>query len=307
MQLCGYDRGMANDDRPILRLAHSPDPDDAFMWWPLFELGGKAAALETGRFRYKPVLSDIEALNQRAANDGDLEITAMSCAQYPHVKGRYAITACGSSMGTDYGPKLVARSATSLEQLRGANARIAVPGERTSAFAVLTMMLGKGNFQHEVIPFKEIIDVVARGDFEVGLVIHEGQLTYADAGLHLIEDVGRWWSQQENLPMPLGINCVRRDLEQLYGEGTLAEISAKLLESVRYALAHREQSIAYAMQYARDMTSDLADEFVELYVNDWTLDFGDVGRSAVQRFLNRCHEVGLTPDVAEVDFVAPAI
>lgn len=294
---------MATDDRPILRLAHSPDPDDAFMWWPLFELGGKPAALDTGRFRYEPVLSDIESLNQRAVSAGDLEITAMSCAQYPHVSRRYAITACGSSMGTDYGPKLVARQPMTLEQLRKANAHVAIPGERTSAFAVLTMMLGRGNFRHKAIEFKRIIEAVAGGEFDVGLVIHEGQLTFGDAGLHLIDDVGRWWSQQEGLPMPLGINCVRTDLDSMYGQGTLAEIAAKLLESVRYALEHREASIAYAMQYARDMTSDLADQFVALYVNDWTLDFGDVGRLAVQRFLQRCHEAGLTPDVGEVDFV----
>ncbi len=292
-----------SDDRPILRLAHSPDPDDAFMWWPLFELDGRPPAIDTGRFRYEPVLSDIESLNQRAAHTGDLEITAMSCAQYPHVKDRYVITACGSSMGTDYGPKLVARSPMTLEQLRHANATVAIPGERTSAFAVLNMMLGRSNFQPTAIEFDRIIEAVASGEFEVGLVIHEGQLTFGDAGLHLIEDVGRWWAEREKLPMPLGVNALRRDLETIHGKGTLDEIAAKLLESVQYALANREASIAYALQYARGMTSELADEFVALYVNNWTLDFGDEGRAAVARFLQCCEEIGLTPPAGTVDFI----
>jgi 1,4-dihydroxy-6-naphthoate synthase len=296
------------DPRPLLRIGFSPDPDDAFMWWPLLSVDGAAPALDTGRFRYEAVIDDIESLNGRSV-DAELEITAMSCAQYPHVADRYALTACGASMGDAYGPKLVARSARTPESLRhdaDDGVVIAVPGERTSAFGALTLMLGAGSFRHAVVPFDSIIERVTAGEFEAGLVIHEGQLTFGDAGLHLVADVGAWWSGRHDLPMPLGVNAVRRDLADTHGEGTLAEITATLLGSVRHALEHRDESIRFALRYARDMGAERADEFVRLYVNRWTLDFGAAGRAGVLTFLEELHAAGLTPAVTEIDFVAAA-
>ncbi|HRP63010.1 MAG TPA: ABC transporter substrate-binding protein [Phycisphaerales bacterium] len=290
---------MVCDDHILIRLAHSPDPDDAFMWWPLFEVDGESPRLETGRFRFEPVTQDIETLNRRAAT-GELEITAMSCAQYPHVQHLYAITSCGASMGEAYGPKLVARSPLTVKALRESKPLIAIPGERTSAFAALCMMLGRDSFRHEVVPFETIIDHVAAGGFDAGLVIHEGQLTFCDAGLHLVQDMGAWWTAKTNLPMPLGINAIRRDLDAHHGEGTIAAVCDLLLQSVRYALAHRDDSIRYALRYARGMSHELADEFVGLYVNKRTIDFGETGREAVRVFLSECCRIGLTPPVHEI-------
>jgi 1,4-dihydroxy-6-naphthoate synthase len=294
-----------------LRLAHSPDPDDAFMWWPLFALRARPPRLDAGWFMFMPVMDDIEALNRRAiaaTATGEaeaLEITAISCAAYPFVKDRYALTACGSSMGDAYGPKIVARETLSIDDLKKPDVVIAVPGERTTAFAAMSMLLGPNTFRYEVIPFKEIIDAVARGGgrFAAGLIIHEGQLTFDASGLHQIIDLGAWWTQRFNLPLPLGVNAIRRDLDALHGAGTMVEIAGLLRQSVEYALAHREESVAYALQFARDMTSDLADEFIRLYVNKWTLDFGEIGREAVRTFLRETHRAGLTPDAGEVDFV----
>jgi 1,4-dihydroxy-6-naphthoate synthase len=293
------------DDRPVLQLAHSPDPDDAFMWWPLFEVDGDPPAIDTGRFRYAPVMQDIETLNERSLR-GELEVTAMSCAQYPHVKDRYAITSCGSSMGDQYGPKLVSREPMATHRLRDNDTiTIAVPGERTSAFATLNLLLGPGRFRHEAIAFDRIIDEVATGRFAAGVVIHEGQLTFEQAGLHLVEDLGRWWHEQHRLPLPLGVNAVRRDLEEVHGKSTLAAICTTLLSSVEFALAHRDQSIRYALRYARGMAADDADAFVRLYVNTLTLDFGKRGRQAVEVFLRTCSEAGLMPDPGELDFIRP--
>lgn len=291
-----------SDDRPTLRLAHSPDPDDVFMWWPLFERDGRPPAIDTGRFRYEPIREDIETLNQRS-NEGDLEITAMSCAQYPHVQDRYVITACGASMGEKYGPKLVSNQPMTLDQLRTKMPRIAVPGTRTSAFATLCIMLGRADFPHEVVPFDQIPDAVAGGEFDAGVVIHEGQLTYEQSGLHLIEDLGRWWHEREGLMLPLGVNAVRRDLEREHGEGTLEAIAATLHNAVVYALEHREEAIGEAMTYARGLAASDADRFVRLYVNLWTLDFGVEGKCAVERFLTCCAGAGLTPRVGSIEFI----
>jgi 1,4-dihydroxy-6-naphthoate synthase len=288
-----------------LRLGHSPDPDDAFMWWPLFRLAGEPPRIDCDRFGVEQVTADIETLNQRAiAGDDPLEITALSCATYPRVKYRYALTACGSSMGDAYGPKVVARTKMSLDDLKSQDVTIAVPGEGTTAFAAMSLLLGKDAFRHRTRPFKQIIDEVAAGRFAAGLIIHEGQLTFAASGLQQVVDLGAWWSYERRLPLPLGVNAIRRDLESLYGTGTLREVTGLLRQSVEYALAHREESVAYALRFARDMTSDLADEFIRLYVNRWTLDFGDVGREAVRTFLRETHKAGLTPDAGAVDFVA---
>lgn len=295
----------AMDERPTLQLAHSPDPDDAFMWWPLFELDGKPPRIDTGRFRYVPVMEDIETLNERSVR-GELEITAMSCAQYPHVKDRYAITSCGSSMGEEYGPKLVTREPMAVNDLRDASITIAIPGERTSAFATLNLLLGPGRFRYEAIAFDQIIEAVASEKYAAGVVIHEGQLTFEEAGLHLAEDLGRWWHAQHQLPLPLGVNAVRRDLEETYGPGTLPEICAMLLASVRYALEHRDESIRYALRFARGMAPKEADAFVRLYVNTLTLDFGERGWRAVEEFLKACATAGLLPAAGELDFIHPA-
>lgn len=292
-----------------LRLAHSPDPDDAFMWWPLFPLNGRPPRIDTGRFAFEQVTTDIESLNQRAiagGRKGDLlEITALSCATYPRVCKKYALTACGASMGDAYGPKIIARSKLSLDDLKKPDVVIAIPGEGTTAFAAMSMLLGggPGSFRYRTIPFKDIIDRVVSGEFMAGLIIHEGQLTFESSGLHQIIDLGAWWKGVHGLPLPLGVNAVRRDLHVLHGPGTVHEVARLLRQSVEYALANRAESVAYALQFARDMTSELADEFIRLYVNKWTLDFGDVGREAVRVFLRETHRAGLTPDAGAIDFV----
>jgi 1,4-dihydroxy-6-naphthoate synthase len=296
---------MTSTSRPLLHLGHSPDPDDAFMWWPLFEPEGRPARIDTGRFRYEPVTDDIESLNRRAGT-GELEITAMSCARYPSLRDRYAITACGASLGDGYGPRLVAPRAMDQAALCAPDVVIAVPGTWTSAFAALSLWLGPGRFRHETVPFDEIIDRVVDGSFAAGVVIHEGQLTFGDQGLEGIVDLGAWWTGQEGLPLPLGINTIRRDLEAEHGPGTLREVTGMLLESVRYALAHREEAIDHALAFARGMGDELADRFVEMYVNRWTLDFEATGRQAVRRFLDRLHAAGLAPDPGEIDLVDAA-
>jgi len=295
-----------SDTRPIpLRLGHSPDPDDAFMWWPLFALDGRPPRIDTGRFRVEPVTQDIETLNRRSL-DGDLEITAISVAQYPHVKDIYAFTSCGSSMGDDYGPKLVSREPMTIRDLARPGVVIAVPGERTSAFAALSLMLGRGAFQWDHVDFDRIIQAVSGGEHPVGLIIHEGQLTFAESGLHQVIDLGHWWTDRTRLPLPLGGNVIRRDLEARHGPGTLGEITGLLAASLEFALAHRPDSIAHALQFARDMGADRADRFVSMYVNKWTLDFGPRGREAVRQFLREIHALGLTGDPGEVDFIDPA-
>lgn len=289
----------AENGQITLQLAHSPDPDDAFMWWPLFELDGRPPRLDTGRYRFVPVCVDIETLNHQAET-ALFEITAISCAQYPFVKDRYVLTACGSSMGEGYGPKLVSKRPLSTDDFRRHRVTVAVPGTRTSAFMAANLMLGVGSFEHATVPFDQIIHRVADGDFDAGLVIHEGQLTYQQAGLHLVADLGEWWSRTHNLPLPLGVNAIRRDLDDIHGEGTLAEVAALLLRSVEYAMEHRDEGVAYALGFARDMGADLADEFIGLYVNRLTLDFGDRGAAAVRTFLAAAHEAGLSPDPGEV-------
>jgi 1,4-dihydroxy-6-naphthoate synthase len=324
---------MNADPRPVLRLGHSPDPDDAFMWWPLFEIDGRPPRIDTGRFRFTGLTADIETLNQQSASSGQraaassrrsvssgqqfapgppLEITAISCAHYPYVQDRYAITTCGASMGEKYGPKLVGRGIGSLddlrEMIRRGGAMVAVPGRRTSAFAAFMMLCrdhGMPDVSYEVVPFDEIIHRVATGDFAAGLVIHEGQLTYAESGLMLLADLGEWWWERERLPMPLGLNVVRRDLEEAHGEGTLVEIASILSRSIDHALAHRDDSLDYALQFARGLRRKLADAFIAMYVNEWTVDVGETGQKAVRRFLERAHEAGIVPP-PDVEFIPAA-
>lgn len=316
---------MATDtDRQTIRIGHSPDPDDAFMWYPLANFpdgsgpGGKSYSptIDTGRWDFEHVLEDIQSLNERSAR-GELEITAISIHQYPYVADKYALTSCGSSMGDGYGPMLVSTNGdlsigdvAKLQAAGGKRLRIAIPGERTTAWLAFQLLLkeqgldikGALPFDFEVVMFDEIIPRVVSGEFDAGLIIHEGQLTYGDNGLHCVVDLGKWWTGSRSLPLPLGGNCIRRDL----GADTMREVCTILLNSIEYALENREASVEYALNYARDMGADLADQFVGMYVNKWTLDYGDQGRAAVKQLLSEAVEAGIIPDTGEVDFVDPA-
>jgi len=274
-----------------LLLGHSPDPDDAFMFYALAR-----DLIDTGRWTFEHVLQDIQTLNERALR-GELHITAISIHAYPYVADRYALTNCGSSMGDGYGPIVVAREPLSPADLVGR--KIAVPGTMTTAFLALNLLLGKDQFKHEVVMFDQIFDHVAAGRADAGLVIHEGQLTYQDRGLHAVIDLGQWWQAETNGPLPLGGNTIRRDL----GEADMREVAGILKRSIEYSLAHREEAVAYALDYARDMGTELADRFVGMYVNRWTIDYGDAGRAAVRELLRRGHQAGLVPDPGPIDFI----
>jgi 1,4-dihydroxy-6-naphthoate synthase len=280
-------------DEIHLRLGHSPDPDDAFMFYALAK-----DKLPTGRYRFEHVLQDIQTLNQRAMN-GELEITAISIHAYPYVADKYVLTSCGSSMGDKYGPMIVTRQPTSLEQLKGR--KIAVPGKLTTAFLALQLCLGKAGeaFQFDVVHFDQIPKYVADGKADAGLLIHEGQLTYKSAGLHLVVDLGQWWHEKTGLPLPLGGNCIRRDL----GPRVCQEVTDLLKQSIQYSLDHRRPAVEYALQFGRDLDRDLADKFVGMYVNHWTLDYGDRGKEAIRRLLGDGARAGIVPAIGEIDFV----
>jgi len=275
-----------------LTLGHSPDPDDAFMFYAL-----ATNKIDARGWRFEHVLQDIQTLNERALR-GELDITAISIHAYPFVADRYALTACGSSMGDGYGPMIVARELIPIEALRGKT--IAVPGERTTAFLALNLLLGRGTFRHRVVMFDQILSHVERGEADAGLIIHEGQLTYSRHKLLKIVDLGEWWKRSTGLPLPLGGNCIRRAL----GPPAMSEVTKILRQSIEYSLAHRSEAVDHALAYARDMGKDLADEFVGMYVNDWTLDFGEVGRRAVRELLRRGHEIGMVPKVMDIDFIS---
>lgn len=292
-----------------IHIGHSPDPDDAFMWYPLASFGADSGPggrawtprIDTGAYHFVHVLEDIQTLNERSER-GALEITAISVHQYPYVADRYALTACGASLGDGYGPMVVAPRDRNLQVADLETTVLAVPGERTSAFLALSLLLGRRVPRYAVVPFDRIIPEVARGTYDAGLIIHEGQLTYQTAGLACVVDLGAWWTASRGLPLPLGANAIRRDL----GGPAMAQICAILLASIRYALDHRDEAIAYALHYARDMGGDLADRFVDMYVNRWTLDYGPTGRQAVARFLSEASDAGLVPDAGAIDFVDPA-
>jgi 1,4-dihydroxy-6-naphthoate synthase len=281
--------------RQLIRVGHSPDPDDAFMFHAL--ANGK---LDTGDYRFEHELVDIETLNRRAFA-GELELTALSLHAYAYLTDRYVLCPCGASMGDGYGPMVVARAPRSLESLR--SAVIAVPGTLTTAFLALRLCLGQ-EFRHVVVPFDQIPAAVQAGRFagepiEAGLLIHEGQLTYADQGLALVVDLGAWWQQETGLPLPLGANGVRRDL----GPQAIADVTRLLRASIEYGLDHREEALAYALQYGRDLDVARADRFVGMYVNEWTLDFGPRGRQAVSELLARGHRAGVLPQLVVPEFV----
>ena len=272
-----------------LHVAHSPDSDDAFMFYAL-----ATGKIDTGDLRYVHELQDIETLNRRALR-GELEITAVSIHAYAHIAQRYALLPHGCSMGDRYGPRLVARRPYSAADVRGK--RIAVPGALTTAY--LALRLFEPDFEAVQTPFDQIEDAVTRGSVDLGLLIHEGQLTFADQGLHLVKDMGEWWYQETGLPLPLGGNVVRKDL----GEHLIKTISRHLRDSIAYALQHRDEALTHAMQYARGLKRERADRFVGMYVNEWTLDYGERGRRAVRTLLERGAAAGIIPRFVEPAFV----
>jgi 1,4-dihydroxy-6-naphthoate synthase len=275
-----------------ITVAHSPDSDDAFMFYALAE--GK---IDTGNLHYVHELADIESLNQRARRK-ELEVTAVSIHAYAYLWRDYALLGSGSSMGDGYGPRLVSTlpgPADPRNALKGR--RVAVPGNLTTAY--LALKLYQPDCVTEVVPFDQIEDAVQRGDFEVGLLIHEGQLTYADEGLHLWADLGVWWQQDTGLPLPLGGNAVRRDL----GVDVINQIARDLRASIVYALEHRAPALAHARQFNRGIGEERTDTFVGMYVNHWTVDYGPRGRAAVQLLLDRAYAAGIIPERVAVEFV----
>ena len=283
------------DSRRLIRVGHSPDPDDAFMFHAL-----AAGKIDTGPYRFEHELVDIETLNRRAFS-GELELTAISLHAYAHLADRYVLCSCGASMGDGYGPMVVARRPLAVDALR--DATIAVPGTLTTAYLALRICLG-ADFPYVVVPFDETLNVTAAGQYkgqavDAGLVIHEGQLTYAEQELQLIVDLGRWWLAHTGLPLPLGANALRKDL----GPEVIADVHRLLLESVRYGLEHRAEALDYAQRFGRGLDRAMADRFVGMYVNQWTLDFGDRGRQAVRELLAQGHAAGVIPDRIEPEFV----
>ncbi len=274
----------------LIRVGHSPDPDDAFMFHALAN-----DKIDTGRFRFTHELQDIETLNRRALK-GELDVTAVSIHAYAYLLDKYALLPSGCSMGDKYGPMVVSKKKLTIADLP--NVKIAVPGTMTTAFLALKLLLPQG-FEYEVVPFDEILQVVESGKFDAGLIIHEGQLTFQNQGLSLVVDLGVWWQEKTGLPLPLGGNVVRRDL----GDETIREVSRLLKQSIQYALDHRKESLEHALKYARDMDIGLADRFVGMYVNEWTLDYGERGREAVRRLLDEGYKAGIIPSPTQVEFV----
>jgi 1,4-dihydroxy-6-naphthoate synthase len=280
---------------PTLRLGHSPDPDDAFMFYALAQ---NPPLIDTRGYRFQHVLQDIQTLNQRAML-GELEITAISIHAYPYVADKYALTSCGSSMGDKYGPMVVARAPMKLDALRGKT--IAIHGRLTTAFLALQLALGKDGdaFKSVVVEFDQIPQYVSDGRAEAGLLIHEGQLTFQKFGLHLLLDLGVWWHEQTALPLPLGGNCIRKDL----GAQAMQDVTDVLKQSIRYSLDHRAPAVEYALKFGRDLDRGLADRFVGMYVNEWTLDYGPRGREAITTLLKRGADAGLVPPIGRIEYV----
>lgn len=288
----------------VLTFGYSPDADDVAMWWPIVGDDVNVKAIDTSPFEFHAVTEDIESLNRRSIL-GELDITAMSCAQYAYVADTYAITSCGCSMGDGFGPKLVAKPGVTIESLqRKGGAVVAVPGERTTAFAALSVLLGPDSFAYVVVPFDEILSTVAAGDATAGLLIHETQLTFDALGLVSIADVAQQWAARFGLPLPLGINAIRKDLEESVGTGALAQVTNLLHASIAHSMKHRATSHAIAQRASGGLLSDEAlTKYLALYVNAWTLNLGAVGRLAVERLLDEIARIGLAPKPASVEFV----
>lgn len=277
-----------------LTLGHSPDPDDAFMFYALAK-----GLIPSHGFEFEHILQDIQTLNERATR-GELDISAVSIHAYAYVSDQYALLPSGASMGDGYGPMLVAKQNFSREEI--AKKKIAVPGTMTSAFLALQLWLGKPakEINYVVVPFDQIFAAVKNGTAEIGLIIHEGQLTYRNEGLVLCEDLGVWWGREnDGLPLPLGGNVIHKR----FAPAVRKQISDTLTASIQYSLDHRPEAVQHALQYARDMGLDLADKFVGMYVNHWTLDYGERGRESIRRFLGQAFERGLLPHRQELEFV----
>jgi 1,4-dihydroxy-6-naphthoate synthase len=281
--------------KQLIRVGHSPDPDDAFMFYALAN-----DQLDTGDYEFTHELVDIETLNRRAF-EADLELTAVSIHAYAFLHDKYILCTCGASMGDGYGPMVVAQKPMTTDQLR--SCRIAVPGKLTSAYLALRLYL-EADFDCVEVPFDQIIPAVVAGEYEgqpidAGLIIHEGQLTYGEQKLQLIVDLGKWWKDRTGLPLPLGANVVRKNL----GTETAREVQRLLKASIEYGLEHRANALQYAQKYGRDLNDEQADRFVGMYVNDWTLDFGPRGREAVTQFLAEGHKAGVLPKLVVPEFI----
>jgi 1,4-dihydroxy-6-naphthoate synthase len=278
-----------------LTLGHSPDPDDAFMFYALAK-----GLIPTHGWRFEHILQDIQTLNERATR-GELDISAISIHAYAYVSDKYALLPAGASMGDGYGPMLVAKE--KLPKAEITRRKIAVPGTMTSAFLALQLWLGKAATELDcvIVPFDRIFLAVRSGQADVGLIIHEGQLTYRNEGLVLCEDLGAWWGcENDGLPLPLGGNVIHKRFEP----SVRKSVSDLLTTSIRYSLDHRPEAVQHALQFARDMGRDLADQFVGMYVNHWTLDYGEKGRESIRRFLGQAFDRGLIPHRQELEFVA---
>jgi 1,4-dihydroxy-6-naphthoate synthase len=284
----GQDSATSNPLREIT-VAHSPDSDDAFMFYALATHKVRPPGL-----RFTHTLCDIETLNQKA-HAGVYDLTAISFHAYPYIQDKYALMACGGSVGEGYGPMVVSPRPFTIAEIK--NKKIAVPGKLTTAY--LALQLFAPGIETEVVPFDQIIPQVLEGKYEAGLIIHEGQLTYDKAGLHRIVDLGRWWQKVTGLPLPLGGNVIRREL----GPPLMTAVTAALRESIQYGLEHRDEALAYAMQFARDLDTPSADKFVGMYVNERTLDYGPDGREAVRRLLDMGHKAGVIGPEARVDWI----
>jgi 1,4-dihydroxy-6-naphthoate synthase len=280
--------------KKLIRVGHSPDPDDAFMFYALAK-----DKIETGEYQFTHELVDIETLNRRAFG-AELELTALSIHAYAFLHDKYVLCTCGASMGDGYGPMVVTKTPQTLDAIK--TQTIAVPGKLTSAYLALRLCLDK-DFKSIEVPFDEIIPAAVAGEYggqkiDAGLIIHEGQLTYGDQDLKLVVDLGVWWKERTGLPLPLGANGIRKSL----GPETIHEVQRLLYESIDYGLEHREPALSYALQYGRDLDAKQADKFVGMYVNDWTRDFGDRGRTAVAEFLKQGYEAGILPKLVVPEF-----
>ncbi|HEV2396873.1 MAG TPA: MqnA/MqnD/SBP family protein [Candidatus Sulfotelmatobacter sp.] len=281
--------GSATTDVREIKVAHSPDSDDAFMFYGL-----ATHKVRTPGLRFNHTLCDIETLNQKA-REGVYDVTAISFHAYPYIQDKYALMACGGSVGEGYGPMIVSPRPFSTSEVK--TRKIAVPGKLTTAY--LALQLFAPGVETEVVPFDQIIPQVLEGKFEAGLIIHEGQLTYDKSGLHRIVDLGKWWQKVTGLPLPLGGNAIRREL----GPQLMSAVTQALRESIQYGLDHREEALAYAMQFARDLDTASADKFVGMYVNERTLDYGPDGREAVRRLLDMGHKSGVIAPESQVDWI----
>ena len=275
--------------REIL-IAHSPDSDDAFMFY-----GMATNKVRRPGLKFSHTLTDIETLNQKAIKEAYYDVTAISFHAYPYIQDNYALMACGGSVGEGYGPMIVAPRPYTLDEIK--KIRIAIPGTLTTAY--LTLKLFAPGIETAVVPFDRIIPEVQAGNFDAGLIIHEGQLTYSHSGLHKIIDLGQWWRDETGLPLPLGGNAIRRSL----GDDLMLTVTGALRESIQHGLEHREPALAYAMQFARDLDHDLANKFVGMYVNERTLNYGEDGREAIRKLLQMGHERGVIPHPVKVDFI----